>query len=119
MQVESNGVKRKYFIIKKDNTTYFHSDVFGSFKFIKKTVFDSILESGGELSNEIRSNMPGKILKIMVKNGDIVKKGQPIIVIESMKMETKKYSEVDGKVSLFVEENQLIDSDILLVSIEK
>ncbi len=31
--------------------------------------------------------MPGKIVKLLVKPGDAIKKGQPLIVMEAMKME--------------------------------
>jgi 3-methylcrotonyl-CoA carboxylase alpha subunit len=37
---------------------------------------------------EITAPMPGKVLKLMVEEGDIVEAGQPVVVIEAMKMET-------------------------------
>lgn len=46
--------------------------------------------------------MPCKILKVQVDEGEIVKKGQPLVVIESMKMETVIRSPKDGVVSRIV-----------------
>ncbi|MGB9729851.1 MAG: biotin/lipoyl-containing protein [Thermoprotei archaeon] len=44
----------------------------------------------------IMSPMPGRIIKILVKPGSQVKKGQPLLVIESMKMENIISSDRDG-----------------------
>ncbi|TCL57583.1 biotin-dependent enzyme [Kineothrix alysoides] len=44
----------------------------------------------------IYSPMQGKILNIIVKNGQIVKKGEKIASLESMKMEISISSNVDG-----------------------
>jgi len=37
----------------------------------------------------LTSPMPGKIVKLFVKSGEEVKKGQPLIVMEAMKMEVR------------------------------
>jgi biotin carboxyl carrier protein len=42
----------------------------------------------GPAAPEIVAPMPGKILRIMVAEGDTVEQGQPLAVIEAMKMET-------------------------------
>ena len=47
----------------------------------------------------VRSPMPGKIISVSVSVGDAVTKGQPILVLESMKMENTITSPVDGTVS--------------------
>jgi biotin carboxyl carrier protein len=47
----------------------------------------------------IKSPLPGVILEISVKEGDTVKKGQKLIVLEAMKMENVIESNADGKVS--------------------
>jgi biotin carboxyl carrier protein len=42
--------------------------------------------------------MPGKIVRILVAAGDVVKAGQGIIVMEAMKMQNEMKSPKDGKV---------------------
>jgi biotin carboxyl carrier protein len=45
---------------------------------------------------EIKSPMPGKIVRLNVAKGDFVIKGQGIIIIEAMKMENELISPVSG-----------------------
>lgn len=47
---------------------------------------------------EVTAPMPGKVLKILVAEGDSVEHGQPLIVIEAMKMETTLYAESAARV---------------------
>ena len=46
----------------------------------------------------VRSPMPGRILSVNISVGDTVKKGQPIFILESMKMENTIASSIDGTV---------------------
>ena len=47
----------------------------------------------------VRSPMPGRILSVNVSVGDTVNKGQPIFILESMKMENTIASSIDGTVT--------------------
>ena len=47
----------------------------------------------------VKSPLPGVILDIKVKEGDEVKKGQTIIILEAMKMENSINADKDGKVA--------------------
>jgi biotin carboxyl carrier protein len=47
---------------------------------------------------KIKSQMPGKILRVHVKPGDTVHKGQSVMVMEAMKMENEIKSPQDGVV---------------------
>lgn len=42
--------------------------------------------------------LPGNIIEIFVSPGDVIKKGQPLLVMEAMKMENKILSEKEGVV---------------------
>ena len=47
---------------------------------------------------KIKSQMPGKILRVHVKAGDTVQKGQSVMVMEAMKMENEIKSPQEGVV---------------------
>lgn len=44
------------------------------------------------------SPMPGKVVKIFVKEGDLVEKGQGLVIVEAMKMENEIKSPIKGRV---------------------
>ncbi|KAA6329153.1 Methylmalonyl-CoA carboxyltransferase 1.3S subunit [termite gut metagenome] len=46
----------------------------------------------------VKSPLPGVVLDVCVKEGDIVKKGQTLIVLEAMKMENNINAHKDGKI---------------------
>jgi biotin carboxyl carrier protein len=69
--------------------------------------------------NIIRSPMPGKVVRIFVKPGDIVEAGQPLIVLSAMKMESEFKAGRRGVVKeIPVKEGYTVDNDQLLVVIE-
>ncbi len=63
--------------------------------------------------------MPGKVIRIMVEKGQSVKKGQPVLILESMKMENTQESPFDGKVvEINAEEGQQVDAGAVIVRLE-
>jgi len=68
-------------------------------------------------SNNITSPMPGKVVKIGVKKGDTVTKGDLLIIVESMKMENSIYCTKENAVieSVNVEPGQMIDASSPLI----
>lgn len=54
--------------------------------------------TGGTVS-EIKAPMPGTVVKILVEEGESVSSGDPVIVLEAMKMETEVKASSDGTVS--------------------
>ncbi|MFX0123170.1 MAG: biotin/lipoyl-containing protein [Candidatus Hodarchaeota archaeon] len=81
------------------------------------------IEEFGEAEQELgslSSPMPGRIIKLFVKIGDRVKKGQDLIVIEAMKMENKIAAPFDGTVSkIFFPEGDQIEANVPLIEIEE
>jgi biotin carboxyl carrier protein len=69
--------------------------------------------------NEIISPMPGVILKLNVREGDEVKKGDVILVLEAMKMENEIKAVRDCKIKkVSVEEKKSVNKNELLVVLE-
>jgi biotin carboxyl carrier protein len=63
--------------------------------------------------------MPGKVVKVLVALGDEVKEGQPLVVVEAMKMENEMKSPRDGKVvELHVREGQTVEGNAKLCAVE-
>lgn len=59
---------------------------------------------------EIRASMPGKVVKVLCKVGDVVKPGQALLIIEAMKMENELRASGGGKVeSIAVREGQTVE----------
>jgi biotin carboxyl carrier protein len=65
--------------------------------------------------NEVKAPMPGMVLKILITEGDQVKKGDALLVLEAMKMENIIKSPADGLVKKInavqgtaVEKNQVL-----------
>ncbi|MFP5458162.1 MAG: acetyl-CoA carboxylase biotin carboxyl carrier protein subunit [Bacteriovoracia bacterium] len=66
------------------------------------------------------TQMPGKVVKLMVKAGDRVEKGQTILILEAMKMENEIKAGVSGVVkSLLVQPGQPLESGVLMAEIEE
>ena len=60
--------------------------------------------------------MAGTILRILVKEGQRVKKGENLIVLEAMKMENEIVADEDGVVRrILVKENDSVESDQALL----
>jgi propionyl-CoA carboxylase alpha chain len=67
--------------------------------------------------NVLRCPMPGLVVEINVKSGDRVFKGQELLTIESMKMETAVASPMDGEVAAIqVTAGETVDTGSVLVS---
>jgi len=62
--------------------------------------------------------MPGKVLKIMVTEGDEVEAGQPLITMEAMKMETTLTAEGPARIKRVpVGEGQMVDAGAVLMEL--
>ena len=81
-----------------------------------------IPEIRGELKNRdaVTSMLPGIVLKVLVSPGDRVKAGDPVVIIESMKMENEIVSQIDGVVAeITVKEGQRIEAGDVVAIIQR
>jgi biotin carboxyl carrier protein len=91
------------------------------FNLVVKDKYDELLHSLGldnlaaKKVNDIKAPMPGMVLNILVQEGDTVKKGDALLVLEAMKMENILKSPADGVIKKIaaqkgtaVEKNQLL-----------
>lgn len=72
-----------------------------------------------EADKSLKSPLPGMILAIKVKVGDTVREGQPVAVLEAMKMENEILSEHDGTVTeIHVEKGETVLEGATIVTIK-
>ena len=126
-------INNKNFIVKIDknldseiHNTLFEIDINSESNFVTcKSELDLLVEkfskshSEGKIKNDVNSPMPGAIVKINVTEGQIVKKGDVLLVLEAMKMENELKAVNDAKVQkIFVEEKKSVDKGQLLIKLE-
>ena len=67
----------------------------------------------------VKCPLPGKLIEYSVKEGDLVKKGDVLVIVESMKMFNEICSDHDGTIiKLFAEENSHVPVSETLLEIE-
>lgn len=70
-------------------------------------------------TGEIRALMPGRITNFLVKEGDAVQAGSPLLILEAMKMQNEIVSPISGKVkSIRFKEGDSVGKDSILVVVE-
>ena len=81
----------------------------------KKAAPAASAPAGGET---VKSPMPGTILSVNVAEGDTVKKGQVLMILEAMKMENEIMAPCDGKVtSVSTSKGSAVESGTVLCTI--
>ncbi len=73
---------------------------------------------GGE-KDKIFAPMPGKIVKLMVAGGDVVKEKQAMVIVEAMKMENQVLAMANGKVkAINFGEGDQVDTETPIIELE-
>ena len=134
IEIDAVSINKNTMSLKIGNNTY---NVYAAFQ--KENIFVNFLgkqlsfvdadqiESGNVVFDEeaegvqmMSAPMPGSVVKVFVKEGDIVDKNQICIVVEAMKMENEIRAKFKGKVTAVnAEEKQQVDSSDVLVELEK
>jgi 3-methylcrotonyl-CoA carboxylase alpha subunit len=74
----------------------------------------------GEREQKITPPMPAVVIRVLVAEGDAVKKRQPLIVLSAMKMESTLVAPYDGTVKkINAAEGQQVMPGLILIEIEK
>lgn len=70
-------------------------------------------------NNDVKAPMPGLVLRLIVNEGDTVKKGDGLLVLEAMKMENVIKSSGEGVVKkIHVAPKQIVDKNQLMIVME-
>ena len=74
--------------------------------------------SGPAGPSPIKAPMPGLVVRVEVSEGDVVREGQGIVIVEAMKMENELVTEADAVVTrVLVSEGEAVEKDQLLVEL--
>ncbi len=116
--LEHDRKKRTAYAQKSSEGLWIHID--GRTRLIPKAEGGRKRASVVKSSNEILAPMPGKIIQVLKKKGDTVLIGEPIVVMEAMKMEYTLKAEIESKVEdIFVGESDQVALGQVLVKLEK
>jgi len=117
----NNGQSINMEMIEGDRTgNYKVNTLYNSFNLnvIPATTYNTKLKGKKIESQRILAPMPGKIVKIKVKVGDIVDIDTPLLVLSAMKMENEIKSEGKGTVAkIMVKEDDLVKDGEILIDI--
>ena len=110
-----NGIRIHATVVQQgEQITLLHKGRSYRLRLVNKTAFD-IEEEG--IAGGLNAPMPGKIVKVLVRQNQTVKKGTPLIILEAMKMEHTITAPIDGQVAAihFADGDMVDDGAELLV----
>jgi len=92
-----------------------------SFAFEGEIYFAEVTDKGARKARQrdhsTEAPMPGLVLKILVKQGDVVAKGAPLLILEAMKMEHQIVAPADGTVAAVnCVEGELVQPGVELIT---
>jgi biotin carboxyl carrier protein len=104
----------KTFTIKINANTY---------QLAAKDRFDLLLDQlgiankGAKKINDLKAPMPGLILQVPVKEGDVLKKGDTLLILEAMKMENVLKAQADITIQkIFVKSGDRVEKGHILIA---
>ena len=108
------GLRQHARVVAADEKLFVHSRL-GSEVLVEKPRFPAPVDAA--VKGGFMAPMPGKVVKVLVKDGESVKSGQTLLVLEAMKMEQTTKSPADGVVKkvLVREGDQVTAGQILIV----
>jgi biotin carboxyl carrier protein len=97
-----------------NETLVSHSEVYKVFRGFKP----SGLNAGG--AGALITQMPGKVVKVLKKEGDKVLKGETVLILEAMKMENEIKAGTEGTIKVInIKEGQALEAGFLMAEIEE
>lgn len=117
------GVSYMMDVVGKDTEyTVFTRNSFRTVKiFNDEMLLHESLKRGGGFGGdrELKAGMPGKVIEIFVKEGDVIKANKPLLIMEAMKMENEMRSTRDVKIKeICVKQGDSVEAGATLVKFE-
>lgn len=96
-----------------------------SFRTIKvyndEMLLHTSLKRGGSFGSdaELKAGMPGKVIEIFAKEGDIVKANKPLLIMEAMKMENEMRATRDVRIKeVCIKQGDSVEAGAVLIKFE-
>jgi 3-methylcrotonyl-CoA carboxylase alpha subunit len=125
--VEVVEVRAEEMVVRVDGRVhvipYVIQDSTVSFAFEGEVYVADVTDKGARIKARHRDHstsapMPGVVLKILVKPGDVVTKGTPLLILEAMKMEHAIVAHTDGTITAInCQEGELVQPGVDLVTL--
>lgn len=114
------------FVSANDNTKTYTFKIAGNLYEVKiEDHYDRLIHNLGLTShgsvkmNTVKAPMPGMVLEVLVAEGQDVQKGDPLLILEAMKMENVLKAVGEGRVkAIKVQKGTAVDKNQLLIEME-
>jgi biotin carboxyl carrier protein len=108
--------KRKTFTIKINGSKY-HVQLADSYDQMVERLGLGVVTA--KAAKDVMAPMPGLVLQIMIKSGEEVNEGQPLLILEAMKMENVIKATADGVVAqVEVNKGDAVDKGQMMIKME-
>ncbi len=116
IRAEIDGMQHQFQIAQNGNSYYVHNEDIGNITLVQKDRFP--IKEAEKVAGGYNAPMPSQIIKVLVKEGDIVKSGDGLVIISSMKMETTIEAAEDGVVEeIYAAEGSNVEAGFLLLKL--
>jgi len=119
LDIELDGIRNQWKLTRQDNLLLVQYSKGNKLLTIIPRFISPEIEA---VEGSMTSPMPGKVIEIMVKEGDKVKIGEKLVVIEAMKMNHTITAHQDGLVEqLFISEGEQLElgASLMIISNNK
>jgi len=112
---------RVYDVIVNQNSNSYNICMTGkSIRVDKKAPFQTIRNSiGNTRKMDVKTSMPGRVVELLLKQGDKVKENDPVLVLEAMKMQNEIKSPRKGKIKkIYPKTGDSVEAGAVLFTVE-
>lgn len=118
IRCEINGVQFAFTLVAAGNTYYVHNEEMGAVSFVEKDRFPE--KEVEKVKGGYEAPIPSQIVKVLVEQGQLIKSGDSLMILSSMKMENTLVADEDGTVDeIYVEEGGNVEAGSLLLKINE
>lgn len=117
IQLAINGRSVIARVVRSGNLNHIAID--GRVTVAEKAAANKKASSGSHGDGDLIAAMPGQIVQMLVGQGDVVRKGQTLLILEAMKMETRIKAPYDGIVAaILCQTGAVVERGAQLITLE-